>query len=533
MHRFLLRFSQLALALLGLVFFVGTPAVAEVPTKIHGRVVLDANANGQLDSNEQGMPGIAVTDGVQIVQTNEQGEYELTVMPDPVQHFLAARTIAVSWPSGHWPSSAWWRRLADLPADGKLDFGLRKDEQKLPITILHLTDPHNGFAGDFNKILREEVARMGKHIQLAFATGDLGYATAQDEGRAFLSVQQYTQTFPVPFMHAIGNHDVIGLHGPDWNQPTDYHGNGAFTKYVSPIRWSFDYAGIHFAALDWSHREGSKLETSGIEREAADWLQRDFARLKPPARIYFFMHSAYDKTGRLWPILKKYQVELFLAGHSHRNVDEVVEGIPYLMTMNHAGPYKLVNILPEPGFQVIHRCMGCKNPGTRHRANNHSYPKTGTCRVALPGLDARRGATATLADQTVSGEQAAGNVKAQRLEADITVERGTAKSWGLRIGPDAQGKSVELLANADDLRCGEVTTDPARAPGQTTDKFHLVMTDEGISVWSNEHARFDAAYSAGSPVGITLLARDGAAKFTKVDVWELKEGPPIRQYKEK
>jgi hypothetical protein len=113
------------------------------------------------------------------------------------------------------------------------------------------------------------------------------------------------------------------------------------------------------------------------------------------------------------------------------------------------------------------------------------------------------------------------------------VERGSAKAWGLRIGPDAQGKSVELLATADELRCGEVTTDPARTPGQTTDKFHVVLTEEGISVWANEHARFDAAYTAGSPVGVTLLAKDGAAKFTKVDLWELKEGPPIRQYKEK
>lgn len=49
---------------------------AEVPTKIHGWVVMDANANGQLDPGEEGMPGVAVTDAVQIVETNEKGEWK-------------------------------------------------------------------------------------------------------------------------------------------------------------------------------------------------------------------------------------------------------------------------------------------------------------------------------------------------------------------------------------------------------------------------------------------------------------------------
>ena len=32
--------------------------------KVSGRVILDANANGRLDPDEKGMPGVPVTDGV-------------------------------------------------------------------------------------------------------------------------------------------------------------------------------------------------------------------------------------------------------------------------------------------------------------------------------------------------------------------------------------------------------------------------------------------------------------------------------------
>lgn len=520
-----------------LLVFCGESAwAAELPAKIHGRVVLDANANGQLDADEKGVAGVAVSDGVQWVLTDAAGNYELTLADDPLFPFRGARTITMSWPSNFWPSSLWWRRLADLPADGRLDFGLRPDKQLLPITFVHGTDPHNSMIGVFNKVMRDEIERMKSRVHLAFITGDLGYASYPGVEQSFPPIRQYTDAFPVPMFHAIGNHDVVGLHGPDWSKPTEFHGYGAFTKYISPVRWSFDYAGIHFVGLDWSHRVGPELktlETSGIEETAAKWLDADLSRVAKPARIYLFMHNGYDVTDRLAPLLAKHHVELFLAGHSHRNVDDEIAGTPYLMTCNMIGPYKLVNIT-DKGFQVIHRCMGCKQPGINHRGGSASYPKTGGCRVFIPDFTARRGAHGAIAEKSVDAAgQPAGDVKAQRLEAALTVEPGTAKAWGVGIGPDSNGKSVEFWASPTDVSCGDVVTDPARDVGQKIDTYHFALDEGGLSVWCNNHARFDVPYIPSSPVGVMAIAKDGAAQVHNLDVWELKPGAPIRQYKEK
>ncbi len=509
-----------------------TAPPARPPVKVFGRVFADTNTNGKPDPGEPGLPGVQVTDGLGIVVSDAEGKYELTVGDDPVLPLRATQTVSLSWPSNYWPTTAWWRRLNEFPTGGQIDFGLRPDEQKLPITILHATDPHNSMMGEFQRIWRDEVAAMGRGVNLAFITGDLGYAGVESGDADLSRVRDYSAKFPVPMFHAVGNHDIVAGHSADWGS-TEIHGFGAYIKNLGPIRWSFNYAGIHFVGLEWAGRKGVELANSIIEETSIKWLEDDLARVKKPARIYLFMHNGHDVNNRLFPLLVRNKVELFLAGHSHRNVDDVIDGVPYVMTMNFAGAYKMANITDD-GYQFVHRCIGCKNPGRRHRPFSPSYPNTGGCRVAIPDLELRREAHATLADRDVdNAEVPVAGAKSQRLEVDIRVEPGSAKSWGLRIGPDDKGRSVELIATANTLRCGNVATDPAREPNEKNDRLHLALDEEGLTVWANEHARFDVRYIASSPVSVTLLAREGSAKFTQVDVWELKPGESFRKYKEK
>ena len=89
----------------------------------------------------------------------------------------------------------------------------------------------------------------------------------------FGSLQQYARAFPIPLFYTIGNHDVVGIHKTDWKKPTEIHGNGAYTKYLGPIRWSFDYAGVHFVGLDWAREVAGTIQT-GVAPSAVRWLAR-------------------------------------------------------------------------------------------------------------------------------------------------------------------------------------------------------------------------------------------------------------------
>ena len=57
-------------------------------------MIEDANKNGRLDSDEKGMAGIVISDGVQFVETGKDGAYELKVAPDPMLPYQPAQVIA-------------------------------------------------------------------------------------------------------------------------------------------------------------------------------------------------------------------------------------------------------------------------------------------------------------------------------------------------------------------------------------------------------------------------------------------------------
>jgi hypothetical protein len=332
---------------------------ADLPT-LRGRVIDDANGNGTLDAGEAGLAGVAVTDGVQFVQTGQDGSYELKMVEDPVVPFHPSRTVYICWPSGRWPSSQWYARLADIKPGDPLNFALRPDEQKLPFTLAQASDPHDNMAADGCRRMREDILGMGDRVKLCVFTGDLGYASLEGADGMFRSIQQFTRSFPIPLFHTVGNHDVVGIHTTSWNEQKELAGNGPFAKYLGPIRFAFGYAGVQLVGMDWMKIVDGKLEL-GQPDVATQWLDQYLALQKPGARTIFFSHCVDSNDPKFWDVANKHKIELVMAGHSHRNLDISQRGIKALTVMNQRGPYRLATVT-EKEVQIVNRCTGCKDP---------------------------------------------------------------------------------------------------------------------------------------------------------------------------
>lgn len=86
------------------------PGVAQDETaveEVSGRVYVDANGNGSLDSGEQPLTGVRVTDSMGFAVSGDDGGYTIRITPDPQIPYAPARVVSVSWPSGYWPSGPW------------------------------------------------------------------------------------------------------------------------------------------------------------------------------------------------------------------------------------------------------------------------------------------------------------------------------------------------------------------------------------------------------------------------------------------
>ncbi|MCE9545113.1 MAG: metallophosphoesterase [Planctomycetia bacterium] len=373
----MLRCLMLAAVLLSLAPF----ASAAEPVTVRGRVILDLNANGQLDANEKGLTGVAVTDGMQFVLTGDDGTFELKTIDDPVIPYKPAQVINLCWSSGYWPTGLWYRRLADIKPGEQLLFGLRKDEQKLPLAVIQSTDPHNNYTGELSANWRQEVLGLGNVPKFAIITGDLGYASLESADNMFGTIQAYARSFPVPMFLTPGNHDISLIHGKEWKKQHELAASGGYTKYLGPIRWSFDYAGVHFVGLDWVYETPDGKLDGGTPKSAVDWLAKDLERLKPGTRIFAFSHSQWSPQEEFYDVLRKHKVELFLAGHSHQNLDVSSDGLKMLTTVNLLGidaPYCLLHIY-DGGHDAVSRCTG-------KAKSNHR----GDCALRVPPFEALR-----------------------------------------------------------------------------------------------------------------------------------------------
>jgi hypothetical protein len=508
--------APFALACTALFLAANTPAFgAEPVASVSGRVLLDSNGNGKIDAGDNGLADVYVSDGVAFARTAADGSYTLKFADDPLVPYKPAQVLAVSWPSGTWPvGRRYWVRRSDLKAGESVDFLLNEMKQALPFTFAHGTDPHDNVCGGDG--FRDDIARMGDPVKFCIMTGDLGYATRDSAEKMFTSLRDATQKFPVPLLHAPGNHDICDIHTTKWTEQDPLAGYGPYTKYLGPLRYSFTYAGVHFVALDWARiNEKGELQT-GTPDAVIEWVKRDLANQKPGTRTFVFMHHDFRHgDDSFWDVLLKHKVELVIAGHSHRNKEETRRGIQRLTTQNLCGPYRLITVR-DAGHDIVNRCF----TGT---AAGHAHSYAGQCKMALPfaPLAARRGAHTELAEKVVKDAVALDGFKAREFDLLAEVDPGTAKRFGVRIGTGADAREL-ALTRGDGFEFAGVHSFATRARADKLYRVRVVSDGGKILVQVNNRIEYEGALAPKEAAPVVLFAEGGAATFNKVEAWELK-----------
>ena len=526
---------------------------AQMPAIVRGMVYLDRNGNGRPDEGEA-LAGVRVTDGVDFAVTGEDGRYTLEIQTDPLIPHLPSRTVSVCWPTGTWPKRLpsgrydWWVRLMDVADPERVDFGLAVREQTPPVAVSFGTDPHDNFTRAHNFTWMDETARAGEHVAFAVAGGDLGYMNFGNAAAAYTSIQAFTHAFPVGMPHCVGNHDVVGIHDTTWTVPHELAGYGAFIKYVGPVRWSFDVAGIHFVGMDWAIIDEEGKLQCGIADSAIDWLERDLAAQPEGTAVYFLAHQPWSPHPRFYELLDRHNVKLAIGGHSHRN-----------MFLNSAPPapgqieywtkmslYTLIYARPD-GFDVVDRCV---YKGNRKDWDDHWDHQSRGCALYN---DFAAGMNQEPAGRRVSVQDV--TLRAGRTQAIDTVPgrtydlrvgaRGTGRSpsgaWGLRLtGEDGVVHEFRYDEKADRLTLlGLQTYFHPIIPTRTEDlskvnpehqttpedpdhwvELRIMVTPDRVRVIAGNRLHYEQFITPGAASGIEIFSEDGTTEFKRVDIWE-------------
>jgi hypothetical protein len=254
-------------------------------TPISGYVFHDRNNNGIKDKAEEGIKGVAISDQLDVVQTNAEGYYQFDAKGYGI--------VFMSVPDGYKAGKSYYTRVPDA-SDGRSDFPLTKITIPVEFKFIHASDTHLSEAS-LDRTQRLKTLSDSLKPQFVLVTGDLiKDALRVPESEAAPLYEMYvreTKKFTMPVWNAAGNHENFGIERQSSlvSKKNPLYGKKMFHHYLGPNYYSFNYGGIHFVALDdidfedlWYYGHVDSLQV--------EWLKKDLAAVPATVPVITFAH---------------------------------------------------------------------------------------------------------------------------------------------------------------------------------------------------------------------------------------------------
>ncbi len=308
-HKFKPIFLSTALFFTHNVIAQCDPDRVEVETA-RGYVFADINENGIKDAMEPGIAGVPVSNGCDVILSNGDGSYTLSVAPTellfitkpadyqvPVDEYNVPQFFYRHYPDGVpaqiagtsvewlWPVSE-----SSGPLPDSVDFPL------IPIAASKQNFLAHGFADTQARyetgqdMIREELVNplIGNPfgVEFGLTVGDVVFdnLALYDRHKAMMGLMD------IPQWYLPGNHDM------NFESPNARYANETYIKHFGPTYYSFNYGNVHFVALNNVEYAGDGREFDrGVYRGfisdvQLQWLRNDLAHVSPDKLIVIASH---------------------------------------------------------------------------------------------------------------------------------------------------------------------------------------------------------------------------------------------------
>ncbi len=326
--------------LLLLLLFIAS-AWAQPPPCNSGVVFEDRDRDGRQDGNEPGVPGVKVSDGVDIVTTDARGHYALPVVDGRSSFVIKPARYEVPMRGNGLPD--YWRNLQQLAGPtlkyggipvafpGCRDFALLaahpSPDRQTRLDVLVFADPQPksmvdvGYYGrDIVQSVSDESAG-GPVADLGLSLGDI----VHDDLSLYPALNAQTVRLGVPWLHLAGNHDL------DVDAARDEDSLLTFRHAFGPDTFAWEEPEATFVMLDdVVYQPGlTPSYVGGLREDQFRFLERYLPTLPTDRLLVLAMHiPLFDAApgretfrhadrARLFGLLERFPKLLVLSGHSH------------------------------------------------------------------------------------------------------------------------------------------------------------------------------------------------------------------------
>ncbi|NJO68869.1 MAG: metallophosphoesterase [Bacteroidetes bacterium] len=302
---------------------------------IKGVVYLDANQNNKKDRNEKGLPSVQVSNGSDVVSTNQKGEYNLPVSADDI--IFVIKPAAYRFPLNefnlpsfyynHKPNGSPELKYKGIAPGGTLppsvDFALLPDNTPDTFKILVFGDPQPYTEQEVDFFYRGIVSEIegNKDVKFGISLGDL----VGDNLDLFIPYKNAVKKAGIPWYNVMGNHDM------NYDVKADSLSDETFEKEFGPATYSFNQGKVHFIVLDdilYPDPRDSKGYWGGFTAKQFAFLKNDLQWVPKDHLVVLSFHIPLrEKEGdgtfrdedrlQLFQLLKDYPYTLSLSAHTH------------------------------------------------------------------------------------------------------------------------------------------------------------------------------------------------------------------------
>ena len=306
--------------------------------KISGFVFNDSNKNRKFDGYEKGIPGVLVSNGVDVVESDMNGKYSLDLLDDDNMIFVIKPSgwnvplnvnnlpqFFHSLLSEETEASQFPGLKSEQVLSGYFDFPLYKAAEKDTFEFIALADPQARKLIELY-YLRDDVVSELIYSQAAFGItlGDIMY----DNLTLFDRHNEIVGKIGIPFYNVPGNHDI------DQSATEDNDALQTFSKIYGPAYYAFEYGKANFIVLDDVEWRGDSETSKGsyrgfIGETQLEWM-KNYLRFVPAGHLVIIaLHIPLyysgstdnvvnvDDRNDLFNILNRYDNVLVIAGHMH------------------------------------------------------------------------------------------------------------------------------------------------------------------------------------------------------------------------
>lgn len=298
-----------------------------------GYVYEDVNNNGKKDRREKGIANVLVSNGVDVVPTDKEGRYELTVNDE--QNVFVIKPSGYQFPLDEYnlpkffhlnrPNGSPELKYGGVNATGRLpksvDFALKPAQESEKFTAFAFGDPQAYDLQEIQYFIDGIVKDVdNKQAVFGISLGDL----VGDDLVLHEPYKKAIKQIGLPWYNVMGNHDM------DYDAKIDEHSDDTYEANFGPNNFSFNYGKVHFIVLDnvlYPDPRDGKSYWGGFREDQLKFVENNLKFVPKDHLIVLAFHiplvdnnSEWFKVEdreRLFDLLKEYPNTLSMSAHTH------------------------------------------------------------------------------------------------------------------------------------------------------------------------------------------------------------------------